>query len=851
MLPASSLSAKDQLRRPKSTRSIRRNRRSSFVSEPFDPGVARLQATAAASQAMRRSNERSSMESKRSYDRIGGPENLAVPSRRRPLDSPSVRGKEDNEDGSSLSAACYVQNQDTYPVSLGAINEFGGLDGRIASLPSSYRRLRKARSMFSTRQPTVSRLPQGISSEAFGCGPRTSHEGSMQTTPRMQSSLRRSMSFLRGSGVQQPSRPIRHAQSQDASIQLARSQFSQSRKPSLTNLKPRREHKPFRRTFRSVSGSAMDDSTGTPHSEKSKSSARIHGKARTFSSTIKKGLKRVLGISKSPEEHVSASDLPGDPPQWDDFQSSTAENQEYAAGSDFDSSPVQEYSPARPPTMRSARSNNSLATSRSRVTSWADSTAVPTITNRKSGDRNPLAIINENEVQTPGGRSSQGSPRPNMSVDGQRLYSALMKHIGRNQTDDGDEDISLGRVKEHRPIPERASSLHTCRSRQTIRHVPSDDSLASPLSFATANGSRASPVKQRSRQSNRHGYHSRSPQSAVYDRFDDSSSVRRQPADSLFAIGEDSGDDSSSVIVDRSKNEKQEDSPSVYSRATSSDAEDMAPPPASPPPKQIEEPGMAMIYESQRSVYSSPKRPTTNSSSAGAATPTRSSADWQRWIKSQMERIEANETRGHYREKAQIDDNDEDDVNTIHSLALSPEKDPSEAGRSSTPVQNNFSRPFSRSSSIRTIAATPQRSHAGDNSIGDGLSSLSARASNRLPQPPESPTPKREPRDSPSRWMTGQFRRYPTTSRMPLSLQGKAAAPFQPMHPTPWDTWHVTDENVKEGRSSTTSSPYRRQHSYSPVSSSSSSRQMVDDFLDSRRRRRMEEGNSNSSGAFV
>ena len=117
MLPSSSLSAKDQLRRSKSTRSIRRNHRSSFSSEPFDPDLARLQATAAASQAMRRSNERSSMESKRSYDRLGGPENLSVPSRRRPVENPSVRG--DDEEGSSLSAACYVQNQDTYPAALG------------------------------------------------------------------------------------------------------------------------------------------------------------------------------------------------------------------------------------------------------------------------------------------------------------------------------------------------------------------------------------------------------------------------------------------------------------------------------------------------------------------------------------------------------------------------------------------------------------------------------------------------------------------------------------------------------------------------------------------------------------
>ena len=802
------------------------------------------------------------MDSKRSYDRLGGPENVAVPSRRRPAQDLGMAGDEigPDEEGSStphLSAACYVENQDTCPVALGTINEFGGLDGRMSSLPSSYRRLRKARSMFSTKQRATPQLPHGISSEAYSCNPGAVQEG--QESPvevrRMQGSLRRSMSFLRSGS--QPSRSVRHAKSQDAAIQLARTQFMQSHKPSLTTLKPRQEYKPFRKTFRTTSGSVLDEA-GTPYSGRSKNSARIHGKARIFSSTIKKGLKRVLGLSKPPEDHVSGHDSPVDQSQWDDFQSSTASgvNQGCASGSGYSNfdSPGPDYSPARPPTMRSVRSSDSLATSRSRVTSWADSTAAPTITNRRPGDKNSLSVVEENEVSIPGGRSRHGSPRPNTSVDGQRLYSALMKHIDRNHTDDGEENVVLGRVKEHRPVPERTSSRHTCRSGQTIHQIPSDDSMASPLSFATANASMVSPRKQRSRQS-KHQYPLKHPQAADYDRFDDTSSLRRQPTDNLFAIGEDSDDDLSSVIVDRAQNPNEEDSPSVYSRATSGDSPKNVKAVRNTSQALKEEAGIAMIYESQRTVYSSPKR---SGNPSSAATPTQPSADWQKWMKSQMERIETDPSRGHYREETQIVD-DDDDVNTINHLAVglgngrNTERGSevslglSETGSSlmdrKIPAQSNFSRPFSRSSSARTVAA-PQKDYTADtdsNYMGRGLS-LSVRSGNRLQQHPETPTPKRDA--SQPRRPTGQFRRNPV-SRMPISREAKAV-PFRSIRNTPRDNRHMTDENVKEGCVEV-SNPYRYQSSYSPMSS----KQMVDDFLDRRRRQMETEMPENNSGAFV
>lgn len=78
-MPSISLTAKDRLRRSQSARSMRRSRQSSLPSELFDPSIARQHAAVAATRAMLRSSDRSSADSKHSYDCLGGPENMAVP----------------------------------------------------------------------------------------------------------------------------------------------------------------------------------------------------------------------------------------------------------------------------------------------------------------------------------------------------------------------------------------------------------------------------------------------------------------------------------------------------------------------------------------------------------------------------------------------------------------------------------------------------------------------------------------------------------------------------------------------------------------------------------------------------
>ncbi|KAI9929869.1 hypothetical protein MW887_011676 [Aspergillus wentii] len=843
----------DRLRRTKSTRSMRRR---SQPPEPFDPELAKHQATAAASRAMRRSTERSSTESRRSYDRLGGPGSLAVPQRRRNANNISY-----NEDGSVVNTSSprpssIGYGDDHSSAALPPISEFGGLDGRDSSLPSSYRRLRKAKSMFSTRQRT--HIGPGISSDSYGS---PALDKSAVATPRAYGTLRRSMSFLRGN---QPSKSVRRAESQEA-IQLARSQFLRSPKspgqetPSpLYNSKTRRQQKPLRKTFRTASETGFDLS-GSPSVEDQPRSAGRHGKARSISSSIKKGIKRVLGLSRSVQEQPEAQEMS----RPDHSYSSTE------SGTDVDYTPDGSYArnfadfadPSRTHTIRNVRSSESLATSHSRVTSWADSTAANTIAGRRAGERIPLSIIQEHgsqDEQAIGNSTRQGPLRPDGSVDSQRLYSALMKHM---QNPD-EEDFSIGHVREHHPVPERASSLYSHRTRQSVRHIPSNDSMASPGSFATAIGGTLSPQKQSQRLS-KNMCHIQEPR-YLQDQGNgkpEYSIPHGYATNSPYAKD---SDDSGSVIVSKS-GDVAPNSPSIYSRTTSGNS----------PIKKAqtgvqdafdseEEPGVVTIFASHRTAYSSPKRIARSSSTR---VPSRSGAEWQQWVNTEMARFETQTPpRDHYRESAQIHNDDNgplylpttEEMSNTNNTSIAPLDTPlgsnqtNEFSNGKAPVQNNFSRPFSRSSSVRTIQP-PQKENRGNSIPSSGpvylsggvrrpdsqnistsspaddsfsLSPMQSRPSN-IVRAPESPTPKREFGDTQQRKMAdGQYRRY-STRRRPMS--DARAAQFRSMRGRR-DNRRPTNETMRAGEEHM--DQYNRLQG---IHSTNSSKRMVEMFLDSRR----------------
>ncbi|OOQ84627.1 hypothetical protein PEBR_29294 [Penicillium brasilianum] len=901
----SSTSTRDRLRRSMSTRSMRRAR-PFRESEQVDPEIARSQAKAAAARAMRLST--SSTEPK-AYNRLGGPAQVAIPKRRPGSDLRYT------EDGASVYSASIVppvtprqsmeknglhrEHTLEAAAALPPITELRGLDGRDSSVPSSYRRLRKAKSMFSTRTRS-SQVPFGPPAMS----PRNAFELDRSPEIGLPRTLRPSVSFIRGR--HQSNRAIRHAKSHDVAIQLARNQFAeeagspgtQIRRSSFFNRR-RRDHKPFRKTFRVTSDTGL-----IPGSKPEPTSrwASRH-RSRTFSSSIKNGFLRVFGISRPAEQQGSEFSL-----EEDVIPTATPETTmethpaDRMVGGYFDmdqvvtSSPLPVESPG----------GESLCTSKSRVTSWADSSVANTVMARKTRHRQSLSLIEEHGdlnkqlPQVPAdrtrhqlplcesnfGKLDEGSSPGvfNNWANSNDLYSALMQQIRRQVVHTPDEDIVFGTVPEYRAIPERTSSVYSHRSKRTIRHIPSEESSTAG-SFATARvgiskspqrrqpGPRVHPPDKISQRMSNQEIH---PRLETFSGGD-------SPC-SMCVICQGPDEETGSIVIARFEPlSPGTESPSVYSRTTGGNT----------PTKGSsgcmanlidDETGTATIFASQRTAYSSPTR---SNGSATLGSPVQHSADWQKWMSSQIERIEkASPGRQHIRENSQFD-GDEDEI-FMGMLKRAPAPIPETAGEPYLPegerysdslpqaepkplAQNNFSRPFSRASSVRAILSSqniqplepmqilpnPSGTEAMSQlSVSDAPpvrdpskqmpSPVRIRSSNML-APPESPTPRRAGLDLQKRmWTQEQYRRY--SARRPVA-NGKSNS-FRSMR-SYRDSRGLNNENTRQqDEHEDMMDDY---HKFQDIHSTISTKRMVDMFLDSRRKQmgRDPSGSTSVGEAFI
>lgn len=843
------------------------------------------------------------MDSKNSYDRLGGPGNVAIP-RRRPnstlqwTDNSSVTGASTALPVTprlSVETGRAVQSQSLEdPAALPSIVEFRGMDGRDSSVPSSYRRLRKARSMFSTRQH-----PSPVARGAPSLPHQEPYDPSRSPRISLPRTMRHSMSFIRGPNRQR-SQFLRRAKSQDAAIQLARSQFledpgsasPQARRSSLFLYRRKREHKPFRKTFRVTSEGAIDASSpsGQPNPQSP------YSKSRTFSASIKRGLRRVFGLTKPVEQQSdfreeNDSIAPVEVPPTRDLSTQALRDRGHIL--DLTHSHLAEEScfsnSDALPAVQNLPSRDSPCTSTSRVTSWADSTVANTATTRKMGHRQSLSLIEEHgdlnqqlpqtSIATITGPQTPTRQRPRVRgsdrlANSHDLYLALMQQIGQT-SEHSDEEIVFGTVPEYRVIPERTSSVYSHYSKRTIRHVPSTESSASPGSFATARGDSLTPQ--------RHARSIRYFPLPKASRFTPSQENHRpsvahsngKSSRSAYVINEESDNDTGSVIIARlGKSKIKEISPtSVYSRTTG----------GATPPNHSDvsvaaalddgEPGTATIFASQRTAYSSPSR---TSESIPSKTQAKPSADWQKWMSSQIERIEkASPTREHIREDAQHQDEDEVFTDIMRRAPITAREVTSlphdGSDQDSTTfhlpepkgwAQNNFSRPFSRSSSVRTILPSQKaesveiiESRVSNSDIPTdpvtvapslasqttgGLSPMRLRTANLI-QLPDSPTPHRRSAEMQKRtWTQEQYRRY--SARRPIA--NGASTQFRSMR-THRDFRELNNENVKQQEDHDyMMSDY---HRLNDAQSAISSKHMVEVFLNSRRRQ-ADTGNSEGVG---
>ncbi|KAJ6155702.1 hypothetical protein N7470_006268 [Penicillium chermesinum] len=800
-------------------------RRSNIPRQPsIDPDIARSQAAAAASRAMR-SSQRSSVESRTSYDRLGGPNNVAVPSRRptsrlRTDSSSACESLASSKDdrAPTVSERAHIQVESAI---LSPIIEPKGLDGRDSSVPSSYRRLRKAKSMFSTRQ----RFPQssyGTPSISPQSGYDLDH-GSGFSFPR---TLRHSTSFARG----RPGRKLHHAKSHDAAIELARESFVEEAEKT-GNLQPsffthhQKEHKPFRKTFRATS-----ESSGTGKLSRKASFKSFHRRSRTFSATIKNGLRRVLGLSKTVEqpEKVSSvekiepaahSESPAVPARPIYVRKLTAET-EYG------------YSSSEPSPLRvtAIRSDPSRSMQGIRTTSRA-STAVNPIAAEQYSQSFPL-VEGHGDLNTQLVASGEATLAPcdqpaRLIFDGlintHDLYTALVRRQLERAAQCANEEIVYGNVPEHRAIPERASSVYSQRSRRTVRtvrRVPSTESSASPRSFATARVDSSSPTKLQ--------HAARYTPQSLYvpnnEKTGPSSAVVEPVSPQSAFIVQDSDEDTESVVARLSPRPESVSPTSLYSRTTS---------------------GKTPLA----STVSLKRDP---------------SADWQKWFSSEIDKIEMTyPTRGHVREEAQMQDDEEEITQILRQAA--------DSGRGPAPLpehteectvstrqpslkavpQSNFSRPFSRSSSTRTIQSAQKVQTKGEIKVSENegqtedlstismpirsisasdrtLSPMRLRYSN-TPRIPESPTPPpRACNPSIKRiWTQDQYRRYsarrPTVKAKPAQFRSLRTARES----------RYNNENARNHEHDDMMDEY---HAMQEGPGTMSSKQMVEMFLDSRRR---------------
>ena len=465
-----------RLHRSKSTTSVKDRKKHPLPSQPLDPETSRVHALIAAHRAMDRSQSKSSTDIGRSDSNMS--RTSATKKSQNVHFSPATQLRRQRSALQSraphLSAALRVppdQRQDD-PYLDTIVSDFGAVTENYGSEPSSYRRLRRARSMLTPRRRLFSN-PSSPVQTPFSQAPtlRTATSSTGLAQPGLGLRIKRSFTFLRpASRMSPPQRPDTHLGRNDEAIRLARTQFLNDmeekqvkKKSSILALpKIRRPHKAFRNSVRSSQLRETDDSVisdtpslDIPRPEQSKRSFSASLRDRVF----KAFRKSTTGTSTLPpqkveatRQHFSQAD-DGGTSSFDNYHIDQDDRREsfYVA-----SKPEQEVDEERdqfPSTLHTAGSRESLhSNARSRVTSWTNSSMSSSTVRGQGLERNRLSIIKEDggphQPSCSAGRhmggisvfqdvleteDEHGIPYP--PIDSQRIYSALMKRIGEEEAE--------------------------------------------------------------------------------------------------------------------------------------------------------------------------------------------------------------------------------------------------------------------------------------------------------------------------------------------------------------------------------------------------------------------------------
>ena len=357
------------------------------------------------------------------------------------------------------------------------------VEDNIASQPSSYRKLRKARSMFAPGKaiPSTS-LPQPRRHfNRRSVRSSSSFDGSVGASSRP---LHRSFSFLRGAPEHLSTRNS-HCSDNDAVIRIARDEFLkqiEQQRVKDQNIFSRitrkhRAHRPFRRTVRTSCVNEYGQAVQSPLLMNETANPQgFGGRTRIASQTMKRMVKKFFGKPMVQEGHVPVQHLPASKPHYGDTKLSETPEYTYPPIPSPDVGllrRVESHESIRRSPSGSLRNENpagslkcvpsieEMSQQGSRVTSWTDSTAANTLNLIPYAERKRLSVIvedgapyqpsfyainnGEQDTAYAAFRQPANIQHPNPVV-AQRVFSALQKEMlnsrlrGRLEKQDIDEN---------------------------------------------------------------------------------------------------------------------------------------------------------------------------------------------------------------------------------------------------------------------------------------------------------------------------------------------------------------------------------------------------------------------------
>lgn len=385
---------------------------------------------------------------------------------------------------------------------------------RVSSVPSSYRKLRKARSMFNPRSHRPVIFTNGTPKK----GSQVNRQPLHSPVPR----LRRSFSFLRGDSDELNSTTDQNA-IQDAAIEIARDRYlhqleHQGLKEEPFNLALGKHPKPqkaFRKTVRtsSINSSGSAIRSAAPLNSGPVGKKGFGHKARGFSLSLKNKLKRVFQRPSDTEVVFPVQQVDASRPHFGDYMSTFS-----GVDQQYHSIPLPECEIIRkvssresvclevpvvlgkishPGSIRSVRSDDEISNGKSRVTSWTNSTAANTMTSNQLIEKKRLSIIQENggphqpsssvrhygdlvDVFRQPIRSNHTNTRTGNLVDSQRIFSALQRRIDENKRMANLEGSDCGTETE----AEKTGIQPSSTERIVLRSHTADNSSTDSLDIA-------------------------------------------------------------------------------------------------------------------------------------------------------------------------------------------------------------------------------------------------------------------------------------------------------------------------------------------------------------------------------